>query len=183
MQNALKLVAVRLGWLLMRPFFRYRIEGLHNLPSQGVLLALNHTSLVDAPLVWVAFRGDIRFLATQGLFVPPLSWLLGIAGCIPVNRHAPGQRSAHARMFVRVNTALKNNERVGIFPEGGINTGVIKRGIVTMAKNGDPVVPVVLRGARGSFPWRREVTITIHAPIRNAGDEVRTTLAELFANP
>lgn len=150
------------------------------------MFAINHTSYLDAPTAWVALALDVGFLATAGLFrIPVLSGILRLLRCVPVNRHAAGQRGAHDGMFDRVKEARHKKRNMCIFPQGGIVKDPkapikIKRGIVVIAHVGYPIVPVVMRGVRGSFPWRRCVEITIHPAIYEA-DDVRDTLAKLYA--
>ncbi|HVI69562.1 MAG TPA: lysophospholipid acyltransferase family protein, partial [Magnetospirillaceae bacterium] len=83
-------------WCLMRPFFRFRVEGRENIPASNALFAANHTSLADSVLLWLATGRDLGFLATAGLYrIPILRWVLRLARCIPVDRHAFGRQGAH----------------------------------------------------------------------------------------
>ena len=58
----------------------------------------NHESVVDIPLLSVAIRQDVRFLAKRSLFyVPFLGWSMWLAGFVPVDRDRKAKASLDAR--------------------------------------------------------------------------------------
>ena len=150
----------------LRRGFAWRIEGLERIPESGsALLAVNHISLADPPVVgYLAYlRGrEARFLATSGLFrVPVLAGCLRNMGQIPVERAT----TRAAASLEPTATALGAGELVVIFPEGGLSTGLEpgrgRTGVARLARSaGVPVTPVGLWGthrvhARSRWPrWR-----------------------------
>jgi 1-acyl-sn-glycerol-3-phosphate acyltransferase len=94
-----------------------KITGLELVPRSGPLLvACNHTSLVDPPLLGaaVAPARTPRFLAKKELFrVPVLAWFMRGVGVIPLDRGT----ADHSAMRAALET-LEAGGSVAIFPEG-----------------------------------------------------------------
>ena len=86
----------RLGWLLFRAvyatYFRWRVFNPERVPLQGgVLLASNHASYLDPPLVGAGLRRDINYLARESLFrFPVVGAVLRSWNAVPVNRDGGG---------------------------------------------------------------------------------------------
>ena len=138
--------------LLIRSFYRIRVEGLEHLPkSGGALIVCNHVSYMDAVILSVISPRPIRFLSHSSLQkVPFLGTILRLAQVIPV---ASGQSKEAIR---KASEALKAGELVGIFPEGHLTRdGSIdgfKKGFSMIASFGQaPVIPVCLDGLWGSI--------------------------------
>ncbi len=112
------------------------------LPFRGAaLLVCDHTSLGD-PLVLLASAGrPIRFLMAEEIFSHRyFHWAFEVFGCIPIRR---GERDIKAvKMMLK---GLKNQEVIGVFPEGGLDRHRLNEGhpgIGYLAlKSGVPVVP------------------------------------------
>ena len=146
----------------LRAAFHWRITGLEHIPERGaVLLASNHISLLDPPVVAsVADRRHrrVRFMAMAELFRPPVTRALFTGlGHIPVARKTDAAKSSLTAAL----TALGWGECVGIFPEGGLSRDLEPRagqtGVARLAGwSGAPVVPVGLWGTqRVLAPGRR----------------------------
>jgi len=195
--------AYDLARALLRPPLRrglgWRVEGLERIPDSGpALLAANHISLVDPPVVgYLAdLRGrEARFLATSGLFrYPVLAGLLRRMGQIPVERATPRA----AASLEPASAALGRGEVVVIFPEGGLSAdldpGRGRTGVARLARaSGVGVIPVGLWGthrlhARGhGLRWRPGLvvaaTIGTAVPVlpeeddRAATDRIMDTIA------
>lgn len=184
--------------LFLRMITRIEIRGLEHLPPSGAVLANNHRSLADGPLLWVAVNRPMVFMATRGVFrIPLLGPILRWMGFIPVNRSS--NRSIHSAQSALdgAATAVNAGWLVGIYPEGGIVTPTkrhtLKKGVTRLAKAGCTVVPVVTVGAERMWPmsgrvrwlprlWRK-VVITIHPPLQAdmPDQELLETLEYLFA--
>ncbi len=162
--------------------FKVRIKGKEKAPAPPFIVAANHSSNLDPPLVGMIFMEyQVDFMAKVELFNPPImaAWSK-LVGCIPVDR---GKSSVKAmREAIR---RLKNGRIVGIFPEGTRSTeGDIreaKRGTgFLIAKAEVPVVPCYIKGSGKAFPKgggvRRGTQIEVHVgePIRP--DEVLAAL-------
>jgi 1-acyl-sn-glycerol-3-phosphate acyltransferase len=100
---------------VMRIAFRMQVEGKDNVPSQGgVILAANHLSMLDPIVVGCAIDRPVRFMAKRELFDNPLLRMLARSlGAFPVRR---GKDDKDA--FRRALEVLRNDEVLGIFPEG-----------------------------------------------------------------
>jgi 1-acyl-sn-glycerol-3-phosphate acyltransferase len=133
--------------------FRYRMTGQENLPAQGgYILAANHLSLWDPPLIATLVPAHIHYMAKQELFeIPILSSLLRVLGVFPVKR-ATADRGA-IRTAINL---LQAGKVVGIFPEGTRSkTGRLQQPeaglelIASLAKV--PVVPIAIVGTNRVF--------------------------------
>jgi 1-acyl-sn-glycerol-3-phosphate acyltransferase len=176
---------------------RIQSENLERIPGRGpVLLAMNHCSLWDGPLLCGLTARPVACLVKAEAFKPVLGPLLLRAGQVPVHRFVVDP--APVRLCMRI---LDAGGVVGIFPEGTRGRGLDKQvrpGIGYLAlRCGATVVPVVctgsgtlLRGLR-----RGRVTLTAGLPIEfarvpagtrinrraaaHASETVRVAMAEL----
>lgn len=163
-------------WLLhvfFRLFFRYQIEGREHIPREGgVLIAANHASALDPPLLGCASPRQVYFMAKAELFsMPVLSWLLPRVGAFPVHRGAADRSAIRSAIEY-----LKQGNAVVIFPEGTrTRTGELlplQRGAGLIAlKAGVPVVPVGLVGTfrplriKNGIPRLNRIIVRFGEPI------------------
>ena len=164
---------------------RFQVVGLDRLdPAATYLFMPNHQSNVDPPLVLVALRRNVRFMAKASLFrIPLLGQALRVGGFVPVIRED------RRRAIESVNVAAERL-RCGIdfvvFPEGTRgrdgNLLELKKGPFFMAIGGGvPTVPVAISGTPQIMPRGRwlirggDVSIRVLEPISTAdlhvGDE------------
>jgi 1-acyl-sn-glycerol-3-phosphate acyltransferase len=136
---------------------RVDCTGLEKIQRGGsYVLAPNHCSYMDTPVVLALIPVQFRFLAKKGLFrVPFLGHHLKRAGHIPVPRDNP--REALKTMAEAGRTLKERGTSLLIFPEGGrTRTGELqpfKEGAAYIAiKAGVPVVPIALEGTREILP-------------------------------
>jgi 1-acyl-sn-glycerol-3-phosphate acyltransferase len=134
--------------------FRLKIYGRENLIEDGpAIYASNHASYLDPPLVGVACRKELFYLARKTLFEKPvLGPLLPRINCIPVDRDR-GDVGA-VRTLLRL---LKEGKRVVVFPEGTRskdgNLQPARAGLgLIIAKSLAPVVPVRVFGSYAALP-------------------------------
>lgn len=158
--------------ILAKIFFRFRI--LHRermLQSGPVILASNHQSYFDPPLVGNASDRAIYYLARRSLLnVPVLGWLLPKLNIIPVDNEGV-DRSA-LKGIIRV---LKRGEGALIFPEGERtfdgNLLPAQPGVgLIIARTLAPVVPVRIFGAHEALPRGggfsfHPITVVVGEPI------------------
>ena len=99
---------------IAKAFFGYNVVG-HDkrIESGGAIIASNHASFMDPPLVGVAYNGDIHYLARSTLFQGFFSWLLPRWNAVPVDRDA-----ADLKSMKTILRTLKEGKRVLMFPEG-----------------------------------------------------------------
>ena len=171
-------------WL--KVWFRWTIEGLGNIPTQGpAIVAFNHISYLDpfaaAYVVDQAGRRP-RFLAKSELFQDRrISWILRGAGQIEVKRGTPQAPMALDHAV----DALRSGEVIVIFPEGTITddpnlkplppkTGLSRLALMT----GAPVLPAALWGTQNVWPKsyakqlrpRQEIAVRVGQPLAVRGD-------------
>lgn len=116
--------------------------------KEGYILAGNHTAYLDVFLLIAANKRKIHFFTKIELFSNKIkSSFFKNMGCIPVDRKKKNNGSILKGLEV-----LKNNEVVGIFPEGTYNrTNTIimpfKYGAVAMAqKTNKAIIPFAIVG-------------------------------------
>jgi 1-acyl-sn-glycerol-3-phosphate acyltransferase len=147
----------RLGWILFRAlyasYFRWRVFGAENVPLQGgVILASNHASFLDPPLVGAGLRRDINYLARESLFrFPGIGALLRSWNSVPVDREGGGARGLKAIL-----DRLLAGGGIILFPEGTrTRDGKLqpaRSGIgLTVIKSNAPVVPVRVFGTYEAY--------------------------------
>ncbi|MGC8852621.1 MAG: lysophospholipid acyltransferase family protein, partial [Hydrogenobacter sp.] len=72
---------------LFRSFFRIRAYGLENVPEGSYLVAPNHRSYLDPPVLNAVFPKHLTFIAKEELFrAPILGMLLPHMSAIPIRR-------------------------------------------------------------------------------------------------
>ena len=109
----------RIGWigfrLLFRFYFRWRVINPERVPLSGaVILASNHASFLDPPLVGAGIRRDINYLARESLFrFPGIGALLRSWNCVPVDRDGGG-----AKGLKSILDRLLAGGAIILFPEG-----------------------------------------------------------------
>ncbi len=129
-----------------------RVTGFEKIPKGAFLLASNHRSYFDGPLIGCLLPGATGFLAKEELFRKPLlGSLLRRLNAIPIRR---GRMDRSALRAAR--SALRQALPLLIFPEGtrtkGLQLGKPHAGVAWLARQAHvPVVPARIRG--DSF-WR-----------------------------
>ena len=167
----------RIGWLLFRGlfriYFRREIHGVENVPLSGpVILASNHASFLDPPLVGSCLHREINYLARDTLFrFPIVGWVLREVNAVPVDREGGGAAGLKAIL-----DRLLAGGGIILFPEGTRsadgNLQSPRAGIgLTVIKSHAPVVPVRIFGTfeaysrKHKFPRPKKVIVTFGAPI------------------
>lgn len=189
----------RLVYNVMSPFRRMLGQRVTGRPAPtvppGVILASNHISWLDPPLVGGTFlRAPIRTLAKRELFLGPLAaaffrWM----DAIPINR-----RGYDKSAFDAAKQALEQGNSVFIFPEGtrrpAGRPGPLKGGLGILAmESGAPILPVFVRGTcalsfggnpRSPFEVRYGPLVRLHALPRLRRDhdrrEISSRISALF---
>lgn len=156
-----------LGYPIFLLLYRPEFEGRNNIPKSGsVILAGNHTNNLDAAIMLAGPKRVVHMLAKKELFKSKISnAFFRSMGCIPVDRKIHDENAKSEAIEV-----LKNNEVIGIFPEGTINrtNDIIlpfKYGAVSFAKKtGAYIVPFTITGKYKLF--RKSIKITYGKPYK-----------------
>jgi len=133
--------------------FRFKIIGTEHIPAHGgVIIAANHISLWDPPVLGAACMRSIHFMAKEELFaIPGLKWIITKLKAFPVRRGAADRTAIRHAINL-----LKKGEILGVFPEGTRSTtgelGKPEAGIAMIAlKAGVPIVPACIIGTNRLF--------------------------------
>ena len=134
--------------LVAKIVFNPKIIGKENIPKkEGCVIACNHIHAIDPAILIYSTRRIVHFIAKKELFKGLMKYFYLSFGTIPVDRDKKNPLSlALAEEF------LRNNEVIGIFPEGTRNKEresllPLKFGAVKMAKEtGKKIVPCVITG-------------------------------------
>ncbi len=149
----MKRVVSFLVWLLFAPLFailyRNRCYGRDHVQQGGGLIAANHVSFLDPPLIgFCLFPERLCYLARDSLFTSILGWILRNINCYPVKRGR-----GNASVFKTILDLTGAGKWVVIFPEGTRSPdGTIQRAelgvglLVQKAKV--PVIPCYIEGTR-----------------------------------
>lgn len=166
--------STRIFKLFLLIWHRLKIRGAKNIPDRGgVLLASNHASFLDPPVVGVGYRGrPVHFMARDTLWNSKFgTWWMTKVGCIPVSRGTGDIKAL--KLTIK---ALKEGKVVSMFPEGTrTEDGELqeaKGGIgFIIEKSGCVVVPAYIDGTYKAHPKGTKfikpskVTITYGKPI------------------
>jgi len=167
-----------LSTTLFRLLGKWRVYGRENVPeTSGAVIAANHTSYLDPPVVGGGLRRPCYYMGKKELFgVPILGAAIRRTGCFPVDRDHPDTKVI--RFAVEL---LKQGNLLCIFPEGGRSPDgrlmVEEAGIgpaLIANRAGVPIVPAYIRGTfksypmGGRFPKRTNISITYGEPISAA---------------
>ncbi len=151
--------------------FRVEVENGERLQSEGaVLVCANHISNWDPIIMGAVFERPIRFMAKSSLFkIPLLSTLIKALGAFPVRR---GEADTTALKTAIGN--LRNNDAVGIFPQGKRYRGAepkdtaVKTGVgMIVYRSGCDVLPVSIKTKKYKIALFRKVYIKVGETIKN----------------
>src|SRR6516164_7690458 len=145
------------GWLFFRAvykfYFGWRVYNPERVPKEGpVILASNHASFVDPPLVGSGLKRGINYLARENLFrFPVMGWVLHRWQVVPVDREGGGAAGLKAIL-----DRLLAGGAIILFPEGTRTLDgklqPARSGIgLTVIKSIAPVVPVRVFGTFQAF--------------------------------
>lgn len=145
------------GWtafrFLYRFYFRWRVFNAERVPLSGaVILASNHSSFLDPPLVGAGLHRDINYLARESLFdFPGMGALLRSWNSVPVDREGGGAKGLKAIL-----DRLLDGGAIILFPEGTRSRDgklqPARSGIgLTVIKSAAPVVPVRVFGTYEAY--------------------------------
>ena len=134
--------------ILFKVLYNPKYIGLDNIPTSGsVILAGNHTSIMDCIYLISSTKRNIHFLAKEELWHGVKKILFANMGLIPVYRNNHDHQA-----LVDAEEYLKNNLVIGIFPEGTTEKvkGKImpfKVGAVKMASDvNTKIIPFIIKG-------------------------------------
>lgn len=136
-----------LAWCVFRFFYRHKVYGLeHYYPGAGILAA-NHISYMDPPIVAISWPEEVHFLAKESLFKPFLFGNLIRA----LNSHPVKGDVGDISVFKMLIQLLKEGKKIILFPEGLRSESgrlePLKPGVGLLVSKGNAaVIPTYIHG-------------------------------------
>ena len=177
-----------LAKLAARCFFSFRVVHPKRMIEEGpLILAVNHSSYFDPPLVGICSRRAVYYLARKNLLEWPFFGpLFPAMNVIPVEREG-NDMSALREVIKKIN----EGNGVVLFPEGTRskdgNLQPARAGIgLVIAKTLAPVLPMRIFGAYQAFPKGSRglrltsITVVIGEPLRFNPEQARPGSRETY---
>ncbi|HEY0839562.1 MAG TPA: lysophospholipid acyltransferase family protein [Vulgatibacter sp.] len=176
---------------------RFEVRGLDRFSHQRqFIVASNHQSLLDPPLILCAIPQKLRFVAKRSLFyIPIFGQAIWAAGNVPIDR---SRSETSTRRLNRTGRRVGKDLSILFFPEGTRSPdGALlpfKKGATMMAlQTGHALLPVAVAGTRELLPKHARtvrpggVGVAFGSPVEVAGrtladrDEITRELRESIA--
>ena len=159
-------LAMRFFVAIMAP--RLRVTGRHRIPRRGaVIIAPNHLSNADPPLLFHSMPRAMWYMAKRELFEMPV-----VAPVIRFLQTFPVEQEGIDRAAIQyAEQLLRHGQGLVIFPEGkcSINgeLGPVLPGATLLAlRTGVPIIPVGIYGTERIVPYAEMVPRPTLAPVR-----------------
>lgn len=154
-------------------FFRLKVYGTENFTRGSAIIAANHVSFFDPPILSASCPEEVHFLAKSSLFdIPIFGRFIAALNAHPVDRSA-----SDTQTFRRLIELLSVGNKVIIFPEGERSmTGEmlpLERGLAFLASKANcRIIPAYIAGAFEAWPRERKwpkffgkITVVFGKPI------------------
>ena len=145
--------------------YRLEVQGKENIPKDnGYIIAANHLSTLDPPLVCGIMNRGVAYMAKKELFENPfLRWWLDWLGAVAVDREKLGVSTIKTVMTIK-----KTGWVLGIFPQGTRQEpgeiSNITKGFASLAKSTKcGILPVGITGTQEvkRFPFTGKIVVKI----------------------
>ena len=144
----------RIGWhlinFILKLFWGFKVMGLENLPKEGgAIIASNHRSYVDPPVLGAAMPREIYYFAKRELFKNKFfGWFITKLNAVPISRDKIDRKGLGEAACV-----LNQGNFLAVFPEGTrCKKGDFlepKSGVGKVAlEAGVPIVPTFINNTR-----------------------------------
>lgn len=162
-------------------FYKFSVEGIENIPKTGGgIIACNHKSNNDPPVIAAFVNRKISFVAKKELFENPIAgWYLEGVGALPISRG-----DTEVSTFKSILRMMKEGKLTLIFPTGTrkkISLDKVKDGAVVIASRSNvPVIPIAIVGNYKRFAKHKMI---VGKPIyydKVTADESHTLTIELM---
>jgi 1-acyl-sn-glycerol-3-phosphate acyltransferase len=153
----IRILCKTIVWVLVSIFYRHRVYGKEHIPKGGGIIASNHSSFLDPPLIGISCPGKIYFLARDTLFrFPAFAWLLRQLAVHPLRR---GKGNINA--FKKAMELVQSGKKVVLFPEGSRSpNGQLQEGQagigMLVQRTCCQVIPVYVYGTFEAWNSRRK---------------------------
>src|SRR3990167_8582622 len=127
-------------------FYRHKVYGIEHYPKGSAIIAPNHVSFLDPPLIAISCPEEVSFLARETLFKSKLSFIIKALNTYPIKKG-----ESNIKIMKVIYQMLKNERKVLLFPEGTRaetnELGPIRPGIgVLLLKSESAILPVYIHG-------------------------------------
>lgn len=146
-----------LAWSFFKIFYRHKVYGLEHFYDKAAIIAANHASYYDPPILAISWPEEVHFLAKEDLFKP---FLFG--GLIRrLNAHPVSGDASDIGVFKLIVSLLGEGKKIILFPEGkrSFNNELneLKPGIAMLiSRSKTAVVPAYIHGSFSVFsPMRK----------------------------
>lgn len=142
-----------ISWVLFKLFYSVKIYGQDHFPKGAAIIAANHASYLDPPLLGLASPEEVHYLAKQSLFkIPVFGFIIR-----KINSHPLKGDVGDVAVFKTILTLLEKGKKVVLFPEGQRsfdNTlNPIKPGLSLLVSKTDAyVIPTYVFGTFEAWP-------------------------------
>lgn len=142
--------------IFFKLFYRLKIYGVENVRSGAAIIAANHVSFYDPPVLSISCPEEVHFLAKESLFrIPLFGRFIKMLNAHPVARGA-----SDASVFRSILGILKEGKKVIVFPEGNRSQdGAIQpleKGLgFLVQKSQCRVIPAYIEGTFSVWPKGR----------------------------
>ena len=144
---------------LLKTKFKYKLIGMEKLPKEPMLIFANHSSFLDAKIIFKIFKKPFNIVSAKDSFLGK-KWLMRRLGCVPTHKFVNDIQLVKDIQYCL--TKLKTS--VVIFPEAGYSFDGTKTVLpdslgkmVKMMKV--PVVSVIIKGAFSRDPLYNNLQI------------------------
>lgn len=139
--------------VLLQLFYRLKVHGIKNIPPGAAILAANHVSYLDPPIVGVATPFPVHFFAKASLFHGKILRFF----ISRLNTHPLQYGNQELSAVKLACELLEVGKKVVLFPEGerSFNGQLkeLKAGVARIALRVDaPIVPIYIEGAFKIWP-------------------------------
>ncbi|MGH7889131.1 MAG: (d)CMP kinase, partial [Thermodesulfobacteriota bacterium] len=166
-------MVIFLAWFVGKVFYRLKIYGLEHYYPRGAIIAANHVSFLDPPILSVSWPEEVHFLARETLFH---NRFLG-ALIRNLNTHPVSGEAGDIGVMKTLLGLLEEGKKVVLFPEGTRSADgelrPLKPGIgMLIARTKTAIIPAYIDGSYRAWNRRQKlprlfvkVTCTFGTPI------------------
>ncbi|MDQ5956326.1 MAG: lysophospholipid acyltransferase family protein [Candidatus Rhabdochlamydia sp.] len=148
-------IVVFFTWVFFKFLYRHKVYGLNHVYKEAAIIAANHTSFYDPPILAISWPQEVHFLAKESLFKYALFGSL----IRKLNSHPVQGDTSNIRAFKAIQELLASGKKVSLFPEGTRayedRLGELKSGVAFLVlRSQTAVIPAYIHGTFSI--WNRE---------------------------
>lgn len=136
-----------LAWTFFKIFYRHKVYGLEHYYTEAAIIAGNHSSFYDPPILAISWPEEVHFLARESLFKNPVFGAL----IRKLNSHPVSGDASDISVFKLICKLLDEGKKIILFPEGkrGETDALeaLKPGVAMLvARSKSAVIPAYIHG-------------------------------------